>query len=111
MTAVLLLTGCGPPRTPYPAALLSERPEERIAAIKRAAETADRDAVPVLIDRLDDDDEAVRFYAILALERLTGTRMGYDYRSPEAERWRSIERWRQQFNRQGSTTRPGDPTG
>jgi HEAT repeat protein len=96
LAAVLIapLAGCGPPRTAYPAAINSQRPEERIAAIKRAAETHDRSVIGLLVDRLDDEDEGVRFFAILALERLTGTRLGYNYHASEAERGRAIQRWR-----------------
>ncbi|GMV98585.1 MAG: HEAT repeat domain-containing protein [Phycisphaerae bacterium] len=106
--AVLLSVGCGPPRTPYPAALLSERPEERVAAIKHAARVGDQSAVPLLVDRLEDDDEAVRFYAILALEKLTGTRRGYDYGGPETQRWRAVEQWRRYLRER---TGAGPPAG
>lgn len=92
--AAVLVSGCGPPKTAYPAALNSERPDERIAAIRHAGETRDRSVTGILIDRLEDDDEAVRLFAILALERLTGTRLGYDYHGPELERRRAVERWR-----------------
>jgi hypothetical protein len=91
----LCLPGCAPRRTPYPAALNSERPEERVNALLHAAAIEDRSAVPVLVERLGDEDEAVRFYAILALEKLTGTRHGYHYYGNERQRWRAIQRWRQ----------------
>jgi HEAT repeat protein len=94
------LTGCGPPATPYPAALQSQRPEERIRAIKRAGETKDRSVIGILVDRLEDEDEAVRLYAILALEKLTGTRLGYDYAAREGERARAVKRWRQYLVRE-----------
>ncbi len=109
---LLVLAGCGPPRTPYPKALVSEHPEERIGAVKHAAEVKDRSALPALVDRLDDEDEAVRFYAILALERLTGTRLGYDYRAPESRRALAVERWRRFVREPGPAgmpaTRPGE---
>jgi hypothetical protein len=104
--AAVLAAGCGPGRTPYPGALVSERPEERTLAVKHAAETRDRSAIPTLVDRLEDEDEAVRFYAILALERLTGTRLGYDYRSPETQRRQAVERWRQYARESTATTAP-----
>lgn len=91
---LILLGGCSPVRPPYPDALLAERPEDRIWAIKRAAATQDRAAVASLVERLEDEDEAVRFYAILALEKLTGTRLGYDYHETESKRRRAVERWR-----------------
>jgi len=90
----LMSAGCGPGRTPYPQAFQSDRPQERAAAAKWAAELGDREAIGPLVDRLEDPDEAVRFYAILALEKLTGTRRGYDYRAAERDRWRAVQEWR-----------------
>jgi HEAT repeat protein len=109
--ALMVLAGCGPPRTPYPKALVSERPEERARAVKRAGESNDRSAVPALVERLLDDDEAVRFYAILALERLTGTRLGYDYRAPEQQRQRAVERWRRYVQARGAAKMATCPAG
>jgi hypothetical protein len=106
MMAVALAAGCGPGRTPYPEALQSQRPEERTLAVKHAAEAHDRSAIPTLVDRLEDEDEAVRFYAILALEKLTGTRLGYDYSSPETQRRQAVERWRRYVQASGTTTAP-----
>ncbi len=90
----MLIVGCSPPRTPYPASLQSERPEERIQALKMAAERDDREVVGIIVDRLEDEDEAVRLFAILALEKMTGTRLGYEYHAPEAERYRQVMAWR-----------------
>ena len=67
---------------------------ERIRAIVKAGTDQNTEAVPLLIDLLDDDDDAVRVYAILALERITSTRMGYNYADPPWERARAIQRWR-----------------
>jgi len=71
---------------------------QRILAIKAAGDARDRSAVPALVDRLDDEDEAVRFFAILALERITGTRMGYDFGAPADKRVAAIDRWRRAVN-------------
>ncbi|MFO0972854.1 MAG: HEAT repeat domain-containing protein [Phycisphaerae bacterium] len=87
-----LAAGCG--SQAQRAGIQSLEPGERIRAIRSAGEARDAAAVPLLIDRLDDEDEAVRFFAILALERITGTRMGYDYRMWGAARVAAIERWR-----------------
>jgi hypothetical protein len=106
--ATLLAAGCGPPRTRYPEALNSERPDERLAAIRYAADTQDRSVMGLLVDRLDDEDEGVRMYAILALERLTGTRLGYRYQDPPSLRWQAIERWRRHLSAEGAASRPGD---
>lgn len=99
---LLMSAGCGPGRTPYPQAFQSDRPQERAAAAKRAAELGDREAIGLLVDRLEDPDEAVRFYAILALEKLTGTRRGYDYRAAERDRWRAVQEWRRHLATEGA---------
>jgi|GEM_PF-862952 len=107
----LSLLGCGPPKTPYPAALDSERPEERAMAARYAAEIIDKPAIPLLVDRLEDEDEAVRFYAILALEKLTGTRMGYDYGASETQRWRAVQAWRRHVAHPGKLDHPENHDG
>lgn len=66
----------------------------KIPAIKEAVEEKDRDAIPQLIDDLDSDDPAVRFYSIEALRRLTGETFGYRYYQSETERQPAIERWK-----------------
>lgn len=104
------LTGGCSNQTPYPAALNSLRPEERARAAIRAAEIGDRDVIGLLVDRLEDPDEAVRFYAILALERLTGTRRGYDYRAGSNQRWRATQEWRRFMSEQTSAP-ASQPTG
>lgn len=102
---------CRPPAAVYPEALHSESPDQRAAAACLAAERRDRDAVPLLVDRLDDDDEAVRMFAILALERITGTRLGYAYHAPEPERLRAIERWRRYLLESRPAEAPSIETG
>ena len=99
---VFAVAGCGPPRTPYPEALQSKRPAERVQAIKRAAETRDHAVIGILVDRLEDEDEVVRFYAILGLEKLTGTRLGYDYHAPDVRRHRAVQRWRRHLAEGGA---------
>jgi len=55
----------------------------------------DEKAVALLVDRLEDEDEGVRFYAILALDRITGERFGYDYAAPIDQRAEAVDRWRE----------------
>lgn len=94
VVATAAWSGCGPPRTAYPKALQSEYTAERIGAIKHAAEIGDRSVLDVLVDRLEDEDEAVRFYAIKALDRLTGKTLDYAYYAPEQVRRAAVARWR-----------------
>lgn len=94
------------------AEIQSSDPAERIRAVRRAGEERDRTSVPLLIDRLDDEDEAVRFYSVLALERITGTRMGYDYSAPPRVRLAAIQRWRASLHEgtmsSSAASRPAD---
>jgi hypothetical protein len=90
---ILAPIGCG--RTgSYRANIHSDDVNERILAIREAAQKDDKTAVPLLVDRLDDEDDAVRFFAILALDKITGHRFGYDYAEPARQRAEAVERWR-----------------
>ena len=95
----VLAVGCAKPRL-FRADIQSQKPGDRILAIRAAAQALDREAVPLLVDRLEDEDEAVRFYAILALDRITGRRLGYDYAQPSWKRSQAVEQWRK-FVRNG----------
>lgn len=72
----------------------SPDPDRRIRAIRAAADANDKQTIPLLVDRLEDEDSGVRFFAIVALERMTGERFGYDYGQPAWERAKSVEQWR-----------------
>jgi len=78
----------------YRARIHSDDVNERILAVRQAAEQNDKSAVPLLVDRLEDEDEAVRFFSILALDRITGQRFGYEYGQPAYRRAKSVEKWR-----------------
>jgi hypothetical protein len=92
MTVTGGLTGCGPPRgSQY---VDNDDPDVKIPAIQQAVRTKDKKAVPVLVNDLDSDDPAVRFYAIEALRRLTGDTMGYNYYEDEDVRKPAVERWK-----------------
>jgi hypothetical protein len=108
--AVVLL-GCQLGRPKPGGGLGSADPIERVEAIIAAGEARDVSAVPLLVDRLEDEDEAVRFYAIQALTRITGQDMGYRCYEPSWERARAVRRWRGFVERRaasGPATRPAD---
>lgn len=65
----------------------------KIPAIKRAVHEKDRSAIPQLVRDLDHEDPAVRFYAINALEQLTGERLDYVYYEDEEKRRPAVKRW------------------
>ena len=60
-----------------------------------AGNTHDRKALPLLVERLGDSDSDVRFFAILALEKITSQRLGYESYDSEPLREAAIARWRQ----------------
>lgn len=94
-----VLVGCEARFGSYRAAIQAADPNERIRGIKAAGDAKDRHAVPLLVDRLEDEDEAVRFFAIIALGKITGQRFGYDYAVPADQRAPAVERWREYVQR------------
>ena len=92
----LVLSGCSPfTRKCSISDLKSQDPTVRIRAIKWAGESKLSAAVPELVDSLQSEDEAVRFYAIEALRRITDTDRGYDYKTAPHRRAAAIERWKE----------------
>jgi hypothetical protein len=74
--------GCLPRAQSLRQRLEAYDPRGRIHAAGAIAEAGAVDEVPALIDRLDDEDVAVRLAAISALETLTATRLGYTAWAP-----------------------------
>lgn len=99
------VSGCVGKASPR-AAIQSADAGERIRGIWIAGETRDRSAVPLLVDRLEDEDEAVRFVAILALEKIEGERFGYDYASTAQGRAAAVTRWREHVRQRQKTGAP-----
>lgn len=87
-----LLSGCA--QLTWRQQLQSEDPLRRIDGAIAAARAQDRSALPLLVDRLQDDDVAVRMYAIMALEKIEGTSLGYKFWAGEVDRARMSHRWR-----------------
>jgi hypothetical protein len=93
LAGLAALGGCGGPTVA--AGLQSEDPSQRINSAVEAGQSRDANAAPLLVDRLSDSDSDVRFYAILALRKITGTDMGYSFYDPPDQREAAIARWRQ----------------
>jgi len=72
----------------------AEEPARRIAAAFKASQGHERPLTATLVGLLDDDSLAVRYYAIGALSRQTGTTMGYHYAAPHEAREAAAARWR-----------------
>jgi len=69
-------------------------PTARARAIIEAADQNDRYAIPLIVDRLDDEDEAVRNIAAMALRRMTNKNFGYQPYDPIHLRQQAVQRWR-----------------
>jgi HEAT repeat protein len=89
--------------------LSSTNPLDQVRAAVWLADAGDKDAVARLVGLLEDRDETVRMYAILALERLCGQTHGYKYYAPDAERAVAVARWREAL-RKGEVTTERPPT-
>lgn len=103
VTLLLCQSTCAPPVGDLIRRLEDKDPLRRIRAITEIARTEQKELVPNLVDRLSDDDAAVRFAAMFALQELTGTRLGYDYSSPLSERMKAVEAWRQHLDQQSGS--------
>lgn len=95
-----LLFACRPAPRAFPASLNSQYADVRLRAVRQAVDhpydspEERRTVLEMLVERLDDEDAAVRFFSIVALEKMTGTRLGYEYHDDLHERLRAIEAWR-----------------
>jgi hypothetical protein len=102
----LIPAGCRPAPLAFPASLNSPYADERVRAARTAADypygtaAERRVALEMLVGRLEDDDEAVRLFAIIALDKLTGTRLGYEYHATADERLRAVQSWRRYLDRE-----------
>ncbi len=71
----------------------SPDPHAKLTAVVQAGQQRDAKALPHLVNQLDSDDPAVRLCSIIAMQRITGTRMGYSPYAPAHERREAVQRW------------------
>ena len=83
--------------------------DAKIPGMKRAGMEHDRAALPGLVKSLDDDDPAVRMFAIVALEKFSRDRFGYEYYLDEEQRKPAIARWREWLKQQQPEAQPEPP--
>ena len=95
--AILVIAGCGDPlnRQMQLSDLHDPNPTVKVMAIKWAGDNKVSSAVPQLVNLLQDEDRCVRFFAIEALKRITGTDNGYDYKAGPKLRAEAVEHWRE----------------
>ena len=91
-----LAAGCGH----GPRSVSDPDPADKIPAIETATRDHDRRAIPQLVADLDNNDPAIRFYAIDALHMLTGEDFGYEYYLDDDARKPAVERWKVWLARQ-----------
>lgn len=82
--------GCTAPR----AELYGPNDASRVIPNIKKFNPQDRKAAANLVRDLESDDPAVRLFAIHALDRMTGDRLGYLYYAEEEQRRPAVQRWR-----------------
>ena len=97
-SAGAMLPGCSEPTGPK--VIASRELSVKIPAIKRAVDQKDMSEAAELVKELDDDDAAVRLFAIEGLQRLTGQRLGYHYYEDKEARKPAVERWNKWLSEQ-----------
>jgi hypothetical protein len=96
---LLGLPGCSPAPS-FKVQMQSEDPNIRAPACKKAGSSGDMSVAPLLVDRLEDNDKAVRFCAYQALRELTGQNFEYRDTDPPDLRAAAVKRWRDYVNSQ-----------
>ena len=91
VTVAILLMGCASTNSESHTNIVT--PQDQLRLIRKAGETRDRGAVPQLVETLESADPVVRMMAIQALDRITGTRLGYRPYGNDAYRREAIDRW------------------
>ena len=93
---LLAAAGCfGPQRLTEDQKMNSSAGVERAQAVTAAGERMDRAKIPTLINRLEDDDPAVRLAAVNSLRSITGQDFGYVAYDDEATRRVAVAKWRE----------------
>ena len=77
-----------------PAVITSNDPGSKIPAIKKAADARATETAPQLVRSLESDDPAVRFFAIRALQDLTGETFGYSWYADDGKREAALKQWK-----------------
>ncbi len=88
---LVFLTGCQDYRGPV--SIHSTDPDLKIVAIKKDQSCISHDELQQLVEDLDNDDPAIRFYAIQSLERITHDDFGYVFYEDDDRRAPALRRW------------------
>ena len=102
---VVAAAGCfGPERLTEEQKLNSSAGVERTQAVMAIGERNDRAKIPILINRLEDNDDAVRLAAINSLQKMTGKDFGYVPYDDERTRRAAVAKWREWWKKEGAAT-------
>lgn len=96
-SVLVAMAGCAPStggKTLY-LRLQDEDPSVRLDAMVEAADAKDAQAVPYIVENLGSDDASMRMYSYIALKKITGMTLGYEYFGSQADREQAIKRWRE----------------
>lgn len=102
LICALAVAGCAPSPS---RGLADDDAAFKIPAIKQAVAENDKDAAAQLVQDLESDDSAVRFYAIEGLRRLTGQTFEYHYYDSEIARKPAVDQWKRWLAEQPSKPR------
>ncbi len=95
VVGVMIVGGCSSSQRPGNESWDTTNPPWLLQSAIQAGESEDRTRIAELVSALDHDDPAVRMMSIHALQRITGTRMGYHPYGSAVHRQAAIGRWRQ----------------
>jgi hypothetical protein len=101
-----MVFGVGGCFSPDPKSIYSDNAASAVPAIKDAAAARDRSAISRLVYDLNDNDPAIRFAAITALQDMTGETFDYRYYDCTPDREAAVTRWRQWLADQPKTANP-----
>lgn len=100
------LAGCADPDSAV--GFNEPSPAARIRAIRQAARTDDGAAIAPLINLLESDDPAERYFAIETLREITGKTFGYEFTAGRAERQPAVREWAAWYASSGHNGSEGD---
>lgn len=98
MIAISLCAGCQDPRGPV--SVKSDDPDLQIVAMQRDVSQNNRHDIPTMVEDLQSDDPAIRFYAIQGLRRLTHDDFGYHYYASDEDRAPALLLWQKWLKQQ-----------
>jgi hypothetical protein len=87
------IPSCTAPRPPL--VVTDPDPSVKIPAYKKAVRKHDKAAIRQLVKDLENDDPAIRLYAIHALQEMTGETFGYRYFETDEQRKPAVRKWQQ----------------